>query len=111
MKDKGIRYAYYTLGLLVFILVAGSAGYMFFGFTFSEAVYQTIITIATVGFREVHPLDTPGMWFTSVLIIVSIQSLRDTPGMFYVQGGASEKIISRASADNADIKLKRADNS
>src|SRR5210317_2157092 len=72
MKDKGIRHAYYTLGLLLFIVIAGSIGYMSFGFSFSEAIYQTIITIATVGFEEVHPLDTSGMWFTSILVIFSI---------------------------------------
>jgi voltage-gated potassium channel len=219
MRDKGIRHAYYTLGLLFFILIVGSAGYMFFGFTFSEAIYQTIITIATVGFEEVHPLDNRGMWFTSILVIFSIgifayavttltrfivegvfrnsfkiakvkrkidkltdhvvicgygrngkqaaaelvahnvptviveqdkailQSLRDTPDMLYIEGDASNeetlrqanlqhakalistlpvdadnlfvvltarelnpamKIISRASMDNADRKLKRA---
>jgi voltage-gated potassium channel len=72
VKDKGIRHAYYTLGLLVVILVMGSVGYILLGFTFSEAIYQTIITIATVGFEEVHPLDDRGMWFTSILVILSI---------------------------------------
>jgi voltage-gated potassium channel len=38
----------------------------------SEAIYQTIITIATVGFEEVHQLDNRGMWFTSFLVVVSI---------------------------------------
>jgi voltage-gated potassium channel len=42
------------------------------GYTFSEAFYQTIITIATVGFEEVHPLDARGMWFTSILVVISI---------------------------------------
>jgi len=32
---------------------------------------MTIITIATVGFKEVHDLDTSGMWFTALLIIFS----------------------------------------
>lgn len=32
---------------------------------------MTIITIATVGFREIQPLSTVGMWFTSFLIIFS----------------------------------------
>lgn len=41
------------------------------GFTFTEAFFMTIITIATVGFKEVHNLDSTGMWFTSLLIIFS----------------------------------------
>lgn len=72
MKNKGIRHAYYTLGLLLFVVTAGATGYMILGFSFSEAIYQTIITIATVGFEEVHPLDNSGMWFTSILVIFSI---------------------------------------
>ncbi|MGM0473708.1 MAG: ion channel [Bacteroidota bacterium] len=31
-----------------------------------------VITISTVGFEEVHPLDEQGVWFTSVLVIFSI---------------------------------------
>lgn len=197
----------------------GSIGYSLLGFTPSEAIYQTIITIATVGFEEVHQLDNRGMWFTSFLVVVSIgiffysvtsftryivegvfmntykdskvkrkieklsdhvvicgygrngkqaaielhehdvkvviieqnpeiiQVLRETPGMLYVEGDAADeevlkqthmesaramittlpqdadnlyvvlsakelnpniKIISRASLDNSDVKLKRA---
>ena len=72
MKNPNLKHAYFTLGLLVVIMVVGSVGYSMLGFSFSEAIYQTIITIATVGFEEVHPLDERGMWFTSVLVIFSI---------------------------------------
>jgi voltage-gated potassium channel len=72
MKNKSLKHLYYTLGLLISVLIMGSVGYKMLGYTTSEAIYQTIITIATVGFEEVHPLDNRGMWFTSVLVIVSI---------------------------------------
>ncbi|MDF1576633.1 MAG: potassium channel protein [Bacteroidales bacterium] len=72
MKNKSLKHAYYTLGLLLSVLVIGSVGYSLLGFTTSEAIYQTIITMATVGFEEVHPLNNHGMWFTSFLVIVSI---------------------------------------
>jgi voltage-gated potassium channel len=72
MKNKSSKHLYYTLGLLISVLIMGSVGYKMLGYTTSEAIYQTIITIATVGFEEVHPLDNRGMWFTSVLVIVSI---------------------------------------
>ena len=32
---------------------------------------MTVITVATVGFQEVHPLDGPGRLFTAFLIITS----------------------------------------
>ena len=72
MKHKGIRHAYYTLGLLIAIIAIGTLGYRMLEYTLPEAFYQTIITIATVGFEEVHQLDNTGMWFTSILVIFSI---------------------------------------
>jgi voltage-gated potassium channel len=72
MKSKSVRHAYFTLGSLIAIVIIGSTGYSMLGYTFSEAFYQTIITIATVGFEEVHPLDARGMWFTSILVVISI---------------------------------------
>ena len=42
------------------------------GYSFIEALYMTIITIGTVGFREVRPLSYAGMWFTIMLIIFSL---------------------------------------
>jgi len=72
MKNNSLKHAYYTLGLLIAVLIIGSVGYSLLGYTTSEAIYQTIITIATVGFEEVHPLDNQGMWFTSFLVIFSI---------------------------------------
>jgi len=72
MKNKSLKHAYFTLGLVITVMIMGSVGYTLLGYTTSEAIYQTIITMATVGFEEVHPLDARGMWFTSVLVIVSI---------------------------------------
>jgi len=219
MKRNNLKHAYLTGALLLSVIIIGTIGYTLLGFTPSEAIYQTIITMATVGFEEVHQLDNRGMWFTSVLVVVSIgiffyavtsltryivegvfmntykdnkvkrkiekisdhviicgygrngkqatielsqhhakvvvvenhadtvQLLRETPGMLYVEGDATDegvlkmahletaralittlptdadnlfvvltakelnpglKIISRASVDNADVKLKRA---
>ncbi len=54
------------------VLVAGSAGYLILGFSPLDAIYQTVTTITTVGFREVHPLGTAGKIFTIVLIITGV---------------------------------------
>lgn len=60
-----------TLVLLPLLLIGfGTAGYMFIqGFSFLEALYMTIITLSTVGFTEVRPLDQSGRIFTMVLIL------------------------------------------
>ncbi len=53
----------------VAILGFGTTGYMWLQhYTFIEALYMTVITLSTVGFSEVRPLDTAGRIFTIVLI-------------------------------------------
>jgi voltage-gated potassium channel len=54
------------------VLAAGSIGYVVLGFSPLDAVYQTVTTITTVGFSEVHPLGAAGKIFTIVLIIVGV---------------------------------------
>lgn len=61
-----------AFGLLFIIGWIGVLGYMIIeDLDFTKAVYMTVITIATVGFKEVVPLSPVGMWFTSFLIIIS----------------------------------------
>lgn len=57
------------LAALVGVLVVGTGGYMAFGFPLLDAMYQTVTTVTTVGFREVHPLSTGGRVFTMALIL------------------------------------------
>ena len=54
----------------VIIVTAGTVGYMAIeGWSFIDSLYMTIITISTVGFEEVHVLDTAGRAFNIFLII------------------------------------------
>lgn len=67
------RKLYIALGLVVFVLLLGVAGYMLLeDYNFLDAVFMTVITVATVGYREVRELDTDGKIFTVFLIIFSI---------------------------------------
>lgn len=70
-RNKNITSLYTAIVLLLIIIVVGLLGYRVLGFTLVEAFYQTVITIATVGFKEVHPLSDSGMIFTAFLIIFS----------------------------------------
>ncbi|MBK8825673.1 MAG: potassium channel protein [Saprospiraceae bacterium] len=55
------------------LLLIGISGYYFwFGYSLVDAFYMTIITVGTVGFGEVVPLDSAGKIFTSLLILFSI---------------------------------------
>ncbi len=72
MKRESFKSAYIALGLLFAIVTIGVFGYMLIeGFKFTEAFFMTVITVATVGFREVRPLSSLGMYFTAFLIIFS----------------------------------------
>lgn len=62
----------YFLGLIAFIVVSGTMGYMIIeGWGFIDSLYMTIITISTVGFSEVLPLTDYGKLFTAFLIVSS----------------------------------------
>jgi voltage-gated potassium channel len=57
--------------VLIGILIFGVAGYMLVeGWNLMDALYMTIITIGTVGFAEVHPMDSAGRIFTIFLIVL-----------------------------------------
>ena len=61
-----------ALLILILLIIVGIVGYMIIeGYTFSEALHMTIITISTVGFQEVKPLSDAGRLFTDGLIIFS----------------------------------------
>jgi len=61
-----------ALGLVLGVIIAGTIGYVALGFGVLDAVYQTITTISTVGFREIHPLSTAGKLFTIALILAGV---------------------------------------
>jgi len=61
--------------LLVSIIAFGVAGLMTIeGWQFLDALYMTVITMSTVGFREVHPLSNAGMVFVIILIVMGVGS-------------------------------------
>jgi hypothetical protein len=75
-KFKSFKRLYLALSAVIILVLLGSLGYVFIvgGYTWVEALYITVITISTVGFGEVHELNTGGMIFTSFLIISSISA-------------------------------------
>lgn len=66
------RRIYLALALLFSIITIGVIGFMLIeDYSLTEAFFNTVITIATVGIGHDHQLSQAGMWFTSFLIIVS----------------------------------------
>lgn len=64
---------YTAFFLLIVILLIGVTGYMLIsGYSWIDALYMTVITMTTVGFSEVNPLDTESKIFTIFLILASV---------------------------------------
>lgn len=72
------------------VLMIGTLGYMAFqGWSFLDSIYMTVITVATVGFTEVHPLSPSGRIFTIFIIIGGVGALTlflERVGRFVVEG-------------------------
>jgi voltage-gated potassium channel len=67
--------------LTVVLVFAGAAGYMIIeGWDFGDAMYMTVITLATVGYGEVHQVSADGRIFTVILIFLGV-------GYFLYVGG------------------------
>ncbi len=76
--------------LLLGVIVAGTAGYAIIErWTFLDSLYMTVITIGTVGYREVGVLSDAGRVFTIVLIFAGVGSIAYSFGTileFMVEG-------------------------
>jgi voltage-gated potassium channel len=58
------------LVLLASVIAAGTVGYVAIeGWSAWDAFYMTVTTVATVGYREIHPLSWAGQAFTLVLVL------------------------------------------
>lgn len=65
-----------AVGLVILVASFGTAGYMLLeGWNFIDALYMTVITLASVGFKEVHDLSLFGRIFTIILIIGGVATV------------------------------------
>lgn len=98
-----------SVGLLVLLLALAPVGYMAIeNMTYTEAFYMTVITVTTVGFREVRPLSTAGMYFTVLVIFIGVFSLFFIISSLisYTFGEAVREIFGRRRMDLRIRKLR-----
>jgi voltage-gated potassium channel len=88
---------------VVTVTVIGSLGYVvLFGWSPADAVYMTVITLTTVGFREVRELVAfPERLWTMVLAISGVAIIYGTIGI------VAETIISEAASGRREAKRMR----
>lgn len=92
------------VGVVVFatIVLAATAYYTLVeDFGFIDALYQTIITVSTVGFGEVAPLDDRGRAFTIGVILVGVGA------GFYALSGVFEYAVGRQIGRSGRRRLQR----
>ncbi|MEZ7493871.1 potassium channel protein [Leeuwenhoekiella aequorea] len=90
---------YVAIILVIGMLCLGIMGFRFLAlYTWTDAIYMTIITISTVGFGEVQPLNDTAKIFTVILILVSVFVLG------YAISIITEYILSRS---NVELLKKR----
>ena len=77
MKMTRVRRQFiFSLVLIVVVIFFGTAGYVILEkWTAFDALYMTITTITTVGYREVHDLSDTGRVFTLVLIVSGVGTI------------------------------------
>lgn len=94
---------------IVIILAVGTFGYRFIeGWTLLESLYMTVITITTIGFKEVHDLGPHGEVFTISIIVLGMgvtAYLLLAATRFVVEGEVSN-ILSRRRYMKAVERLK-----
>ena len=73
---------------LVVITAVGIFGYMVFEeWSFTDALYMTVITLTTVGYKEVRVLDASGQLWTMLLLITGVGTL------FYAAVSSVELVV------------------
>ncbi len=75
---KRMRAGLMTLGI---IFLVGVFGYWMAGWTLLESVYMVVVTLSTVGYREVRPLTPELQMFTCLLIVFGVSTA------LYIVGG------------------------
>jgi len=72
MQKENLKNIIFGLFALLGVILIGITGFhLLEGYSFVDAFFMTIITISTVGFREVYPLSPDGKIFTIILIFFS----------------------------------------
>jgi len=72
---KPFSLLFFWFTIIAIIVMTGTFGFMIVEhFRFLDALYMTIITVTTIGYKEVEPLSDAGKVFDIILVIVSFST-------------------------------------
>jgi voltage-gated potassium channel len=96
-----------AVGMVAAVFLVGTIGYWLFGLGLTDAVYQTVTTITTVGFGEVHEFSGAEKWFTIAIIITGVSTVlyTFTLGVQLVVEGQLRDFVGRRLMDREINKL------
>lgn len=81
MRSQLFNQVIFGVIILFAIIVIGTISYeLIEGYSFIDALYMTVITISTTGFKEVQPLSHEGRLLTIFLIISGVMAIAYTGG-------------------------------
>lgn len=106
---ESFKHLYRSTLLTFAILTFGTVGYMLIeDWPLLDALYQTVITISTVGFSEVHSISPAGRAFTIILVFIGVGFVMYVAGavvQFMVEGRL-RAILGRRRLDRKIGRLK-----
>jgi voltage-gated potassium channel len=93
------QHLYIWVAAVIAAVIVGSVGYvLLLGWTPMDAFYMTIITLTTVGFREVGELGTIGQLWTSLLAVTAVAIIFGTVGI------AAEFIVEEVTSGRREVR-------
>lgn len=104
-----VRHLKISFTVLLLLGSIGTGGFVIIeGWSLLDAAYMTIITLGTVGFREVHDLSGPGKLFTMGLVVCGVSVIGYLVGSLaqIMFEGQIQRIIGRRKLEKKILSLQ-----
>jgi voltage-gated potassium channel len=70
LAESPLRNLGWVAAFVVAVVILATLAYMYAGWSFADAIYMVLLTVYTVGFREVRPIDTPYLHWVTITTMV-----------------------------------------
>ncbi|MGA1051905.1 MAG: ion channel, partial [Ilumatobacteraceae bacterium] len=99
-----------AVGMVLTVFAVGTVGYVLLGLSPIDAVYMTVITITTVGYREIIGDDPTGVEkvFTMIIIVTGVSTVlyTFTLGVQVVVEGQLREFVGRRRMDKQIAEMR-----